>query len=451
MKLIIGIDADGVLTDMSAFNIREGKKHLKKEPVDINGYGPCDIFGISKKEEFKLGLKIFPKYINEEPPRKYVPEIIRELNEQGHELHEITARKFATDNNVFGVYSRFAFERWLKKHNMHFESIQYCSEYNSPIEKYIACSKLSVDVMIEDKAEVAMYLAEHGVKVILIDAPYNQNINHPNIVRVYNWLEVRDVIKRIEERKTEPQEYKPISREEKQNQTPEERKEYIKSYRSYLKNLEFNKRIFIKNGKKYRTIYRLVKLPLSLMCKMKVEGLENVPYQDGFIMASNHLNSKDQYYIGNAIGARRFCGLAASTIKNTFRGRLFSFTGEAVYVDRTDPESKKIAEEELCKKIINGTTALIFPEGTRKNKTEEGREKLQLPFKLGTVAIAQKTGSAIIPMSLYYGKEKYLKISEPIVIKPEDDIIEANKKLEEIVLKMTKKSIEEDNQIKRGK
>ena len=87
---------------------------------------------------------------------------------------------------------------------------------------------------------------------------------------------------------------------------------------------------------------------------------------------------------------------------------------------------------------------MIFPEGTRKNKTPEGREQLQLPFKLGAVAIAQKTGAPILPISLYYGDKKYLKFDELMYVKPTDDLLEANEMLENRIKKMTLQSIEED-------
>ena len=98
--------------------------------------------------------------------------------------------------------------------------------------------------------------------------------------------------------------------------------------------------------------------------------------------------------------------------------------------------------EELAKRIAHDQIALIFPEGTRKNKTEEGRKKEQLPFKLGTVSIAQKTGAPILPTSIYYGKKyKIVRFGEPFIVKPDEDLIEANKKLENTVLNMTRESV----------
>lgn len=76
------------------------------------------------------------------------------------------------------------FDKWLKKCGFEFGKIIYCSETNTGKEKYEVCIKNKVDVMIDDRPEVALYLAEHHIKVLLFDAPYNQNLEHENVRRV---------------------------------------------------------------------------------------------------------------------------------------------------------------------------------------------------------------------------------------------------------------------------
>ena len=447
MNLIIGIDADGVLVNMHEFNLREGRKYFKREPVNYNGYNPREMWNVSKEEEFMFGLKVFNKYCIDEPPMEDVVEVINKLNEEGCELHEITARKFTTFQNSWGEIYRQLFKIWLKKHNLHFKSIQFCSETFSPRDKLMGCRKLDVDVMIEDKPEVATYLAENGIKVLLFDAPYNHGLEHENMIRVYNWKQVYEEIQKLKINKTDTinENFKKLSKEEKQQLSKEETISYLKDYKNHIKNLEVNKKALLKNKKRFKLLYNLTNIPFSIMFKSKIEGKENIPFQDGFIIASNHLNSYDQFYISRALGNRQFYGMAASTVKGTFRGKIFDAMGSAVYVDRNDAESKEKGTEELEIKIVNDQTVLIFPEGTRKNKTEEGKKLLQLPFKLGAVSMAQKTNVPILPVSLYHGEKSYLKIGEIMFVNPEDDLVEANKKLEETISNMTLESINEDN------
>lgn len=195
--MIIGVDCDGVLTDMSAYIYEYGEKYFKRKPSNLDGYSTAEIFDCSDKDEFRFGLRYFFTYCKKWPPRNGAAEIISKLNKDGHELYEITARKFVTMKNPLGWYSRLLYEQWLKKYGFEFKDIFYCSESNAPADKLIGCRKYSVDLMIDDKPEVALRLADNDVKVLLFDTRYNQNVNHSNIIRVYDWNDVYEKIVEI--------------------------------------------------------------------------------------------------------------------------------------------------------------------------------------------------------------------------------------------------------------
>lgn len=443
-KFIVGIDADGVLTDMSKFNIEEGKKFFKKEPINPDAYSPEEIFGINKFQKVLFGLKVLDKYCKKAPLRDGAFDVISQIKEENVSIHSITARMFTTNTSVLGKHYRGLYEKYLKKNGLVFDSIQYCSESYSPRDKYMACAKLDVDLMIEDKPEVAYYLAEQGIKVLLFKAPYNKDVKHENIIPVSNWEEVYDRYREIRADKKKVNEFVYIEKSERETLSVEEQVEYLTSYKSYLRNIKVNTDALKRSERRFKLVYWATVLPFSIFFSSKVKGKENIPYQNGFIIASNHLDSFDQFYISRVLGNRQFCGFAASTIKHTIRGRLFNFTGGAVFIDRADNISKKEGEEELATKIVNDKIALIFSEGTRKNKDEEGKKKLQLKFKLGTVSLAQKTGAAILPVSLYHGKHTYLKIGELQFVKKSDNLIDANKRLANTIMAMTNDSIYED-------
>lgn len=44
--------------------------------------------------------------------------------------------------------------------------------------------------MIDDKPDIALFLAENGVHVLLFDAPYNKSVKHKNITRVHSWDDI---------------------------------------------------------------------------------------------------------------------------------------------------------------------------------------------------------------------------------------------------------------------
>lgn len=193
----IGIDADGVLTDMSRFNLECGKEYFKREAKDPCAYGIREMFECTERQEFKYGLKYFFKYCRSCPPRENCAKVLSLLNDDGNELYEITARKFITMKNPLGLYSRRLFLKWTKRYKMEFKDFFYCSESNSPEDKLNGCRKFGVNIMIDDKPEVAYFLAQNGIMVLLFDAPYNQTVNGTNIIRVSDW---NDVYRKLKQR-----------------------------------------------------------------------------------------------------------------------------------------------------------------------------------------------------------------------------------------------------------
>lgn len=197
----IGVDCDGVLTDMSAYIFEYGEKYFKRKPVNMDAYNTAEIFDCTEKEEFRFGIRYFFTYCKKWPPRKGAAQVLNRLIKDNNELYEITARKFVTMKNPLGWYSKRVFVKWLAKHNFHFQDIYFCSEDNSPSDKLRGCRKYDVDIMIDDKPEVALYLAENGVKVLLYDTRYNQGLVHDNITRVYNWKEIYKEIRKNDTKK----------------------------------------------------------------------------------------------------------------------------------------------------------------------------------------------------------------------------------------------------------
>ena len=54
--------------------------------------------------------------------------------------------------------------------------------------------ELECHIFIEDNPSNAMQLANEGMKVLLIDTNYNKEIDHENIVRVNNWIDIHGFI-----------------------------------------------------------------------------------------------------------------------------------------------------------------------------------------------------------------------------------------------------------------
>lgn len=454
IKIIIGCDADGVLTNLITHNIREGEKVFKRKAINTNEYDLEKIFDLkdlSTVTKYAKAFQIYENYCKNEEPREDVSEVINELTNNGCEFHQITARKFATANNFLGRRYRKLLKLWNEKHDIKFKSYKFCSEHDVATKKLIECKKLGTDIMIEDNLEIATLLAKNGIKVLLVDAPYNKSVPIENVTRIHNWMEIKEEIYKYKEEKSKivnnfiETPFKKLEKEEINKLSNLEKKQYFIKYKEYLQDNKIDDKSFEKGEKRFRRIYKLIKLPAKAALKIKVVDKKNVPYENGFIVASNHIDSKDQYMVGLAIGNKPFTGLAASTIENTLRGKMFKYTNGAIFVDRKDENSRKESSEELAIRVAHGKTAMIFPEGTRKNKDEEGKTKYQLPFKLGVVSTSQKTGAPILPVAInHFDNYSQIKIGKAFVVNPEDDLIEANKKLENIVATLSWENMEDN-------
>lgn len=194
--MIIGVDCDGVLTDMSAYIFHYGEKWFRHKPENPDALETRDIFNCTKYQEFLFGLKYFFTYCKKWKPRKYANPAINKLKKDGHKIYQITARKFATKNNPLGIYSRYIHKKWLKENKFDFDGIFYCSESHGGADKLKGIRHFSADVMIDDRPDISIYLAEKGIKVLLFDTRYNKNISHENITRVSDW---KDVYRKISE------------------------------------------------------------------------------------------------------------------------------------------------------------------------------------------------------------------------------------------------------------
>jgi 1-acyl-sn-glycerol-3-phosphate acyltransferase len=122
-----------------------------------------------------------------------------------------------------------------------------------------------------------------------------------------------------------------------------------------------------------------------------VEGLENIP-PGTCVFAANHTSNADGPVIVGAI-PRRIAILAKKSLFNipvvgtAFRQARFT------PVDRGSPERAKASIELAVGYVKQGTSFLIFPEGTR---SKDGR--LQ-PFKSGALLLAIGAGVPVVPVA----------------------------------------------------
>ena len=112
--------------------------------------------------------------------------------------------------------------------------------------------------------------------------------------------------------------------------------------------------------------------------------------------------------------------------------------------------NRSIKDTEASERAINllkeGYAIGLFPEGTR-NKTDD---VLLLPFKFGTVSMAQKTGATIVPCGLtgdykFWSKNLMFRVGKPFKVGKNEDLAKANEKLYKEMERLMKKNLKETN------
>jgi len=188
----IAIDIDEVLRELIGGFCEYYNKNYggNISPPEFKTYSIGDALGLPREESHKLldeyCLSKDFESVNLVP---YVKEVIPILK-KSHELVAITAAPAWMkeinlnffDKNFPGMFSDLIFS------GEHYEE-------NLSKTKDGICKGLGVDLIIEDSLFSEDY-AKNGLKVLLLDKPWNRNISHENIIRCMDWKEILSEIRR---------------------------------------------------------------------------------------------------------------------------------------------------------------------------------------------------------------------------------------------------------------
>ena len=184
----------------------------------------------------------------------------------------------------------------------------------------------------------------------------------------------------------------------------------------------------------------LMRLFFKIYYNPKIVNKEVIPAEGPVLFVCNHKHVFDQCFVIMAT-KRPIRYMAKKEYFDGNKAWFFKLAG-CIPVDRTikDDAAKQAALEVL---ELDGAVGL-FPEGTR-NKTND---TLLLPFKFGTVSMAQKTGATIVPCALtgdycFRSKNLTLSVGKPFKVSKNMDLAEANDKLYKEMERLMKKNLKD--------
>ena len=192
----IGIDIDGVLTDIEKWQLDYGSKfyyeNYNKEIVNPKGYETNDIFNSTVECDDLFWDKYFKEYSINVEARKYASEVISKLKQDGYEINIITARGSFLSHSS-DVMSKEENEQivkdWLQKNKIYYDSLIFSTE-----DKLDICIKNNINIMIEDKVDNINKISTK-IPVICFNAGYNEECKGENIYRAYTWYDIYNTIK----------------------------------------------------------------------------------------------------------------------------------------------------------------------------------------------------------------------------------------------------------------
>ncbi len=173
--MIIGVDIDNVIadTEKEVRRILFDKRGVKLHREDIINYSLENIAGIEREdlqdilEMFNQG-DIFLKLDVIEGARETMENLKRY-----HRIVLVTSRPPSVEDKT---------RRWLSREQIPYDELHFAGESK--------VNGIPYELFLEDQGNFAWELAEDGTFVLLFDAPWNRELAHENINRVYNWQDV---------------------------------------------------------------------------------------------------------------------------------------------------------------------------------------------------------------------------------------------------------------------
>lgn len=194
----IGIDIDGVMTNIEQFVIDYITKYCVENNIEYNignsSYDFCKTFDISEEIEMDFWYKHLESYAINEKPRPFVAEIIEELKSDGHEIYIITARWGTNRDDDIGNKMRDIVNNWLYENKILYDKLIFSKASQERKTNEIIENK--IDLMIEDNPNNINELSKI-IPVICYNAEYNKECIGDSIIRCYSWYDIYSKINRI--------------------------------------------------------------------------------------------------------------------------------------------------------------------------------------------------------------------------------------------------------------
>lgn len=194
----IGIDIDGVLTNIEQFSVDYLSKYCVDNNIDFNimgsHYDVAKSFNITEGQENDFWKEYLVYYAKNEKARPFSAEVIKKLKAEGNEIYIVTARWLTNREDEVGNQMREIVKNWLIENDIVYDKLVFTKASNE--QKLQEIMEYNIDIMIEDNPNNVNQLAKI-VPVICYNTGYNQMCNDDKIIRCYSWYDIYRKLKDI--------------------------------------------------------------------------------------------------------------------------------------------------------------------------------------------------------------------------------------------------------------
>lgn len=124
-----------------------------------------------------------------------------------------------------------------------------------------------------------------------------------------------------------------------------------------------------------------------------VKGRRNINEQQSYVVVANHQSQSDIFVLYGWLGVDFKWVMKMELRKAPFLGSACHALGH-IFIDRSNQQAAIESLKEAKKKIVNGTSVLFFPEGTRSKDGE------LIEFKKGAFVMALDLGIPLLPVTI---------------------------------------------------
>ena len=192
----IGIDIDGVLTDIEQFVMNNIPKYCTGNNIEYNicniDYDHSKTFNITKEQEMNFWNKYLESYATNEKARPFASEIIDKLKKDGYEIYIITARWLTNRDDEIGSKMRNIVKNWLYENKISYDKLVFSKAEKEKKSQEII--EFKIDLMIEDSPSNINEIS-NIIPVICYNAEYNKECVGNNIIRCYSWYDIYNLIR----------------------------------------------------------------------------------------------------------------------------------------------------------------------------------------------------------------------------------------------------------------